>query len=238
MSENEPDKKDIMLQIGAALAERRKLRKLSVSDISQALKIRASYIESLEAGNWKELPGEVYVRGFSLRYAQYLGLNGRELMAPYMEKASIDARASNDLSPQFKKSDPIKSPWVWAGVGLLFVAGLVKFLKPDQPVAPPSIQKQAPSAPKEEKPVPVEAPKLVHEKHKLDLFTPEQLWLRVKSADKTFEGFIPEGTTWTFSGEGQFEVRMGHTRNVALVFDGRSVTLGGEQRKILLPDEN
>lgn len=229
------DKKAVMEQIGQALIERRKLRKLSVTDISQALKIRALYIEAIESGNWKELPGEVYVRGFCMRYAQYLGLNGQDLMAPYLDKAAVDARSSGDLSPQYKKADPVKSPWVWAGVGLLFIAGLVKFLKPPEQVVAPTITKPAAPAPQDQKPAPVaEAPKIV-QKHKLDIFTPEQLWLRVKSTDRTFEGFIPEKTTWSFSGEGQFDVRMGHTRNIAIVFDGQSITAPGEQKRLLLP---
>jgi hypothetical protein len=90
--------------------------------------------------------------------------------------------------------------------------------------------------PKEEKPAaPAEAPKVVLEKHKLDVYTPEQLWLRVKSSDRTFEGFIPEGATWTFSGEGQFDIRMGHSHNIALMFDGQNVALKDDQKKVLLP---
>jgi transcriptional regulator with XRE-family HTH domain len=233
MAEN--DKKEIMSQIGQALVERRKLRKLSISDISQALKIRSSYIEAIETGDWKELPGEVYVRGFCMRYAQYLGLNGQDLMAPYLDKSTVDARSSGELSPQYKKADSVKSPWVWAGVGLLFVAGLIKFLKPPEPVVAPTITKPALQTPKNEAPAPVNEPPKLVQKHKLDIFTPEQLWLRVKSTDRTFEGFIPERTTWTFSGEGQFDVRMGHTRNIAIVFDGQSITAPGEQKRLLLP---
>lgn len=230
-------KKELMEQVGKALTERRKLRKLSISDISQALKIRTSFIEALESGRWNELPGEVYIRGFAVRYAQYLGLNGRELISPYLEKISREVRINGEISPQFKKTDSIKSPWVWVGVGVLFFAGLVKFLKPTAPQTPPAAVKPAP---KEEKPATpaAEAPKMVLEKHRLDIFTPEQLWLRVKASDKMFEGFIPEGSTWTFSGEGQFDIRMGHTRNVGLVFDGRTISLAESQRKILLPDAN
>jgi transcriptional regulator with XRE-family HTH domain len=242
MSDNETeatssqDKRDLMEQIGRTLTERRKLRKLSISDISQSLKIRASFIEALESGQWKELPAEVFARGFCIRYAQYLGLNGRELLASYIDKTSTDARTPNEFAPQFKKTDPVKSPWVWAGVGLLFVAGMVKFLKPNAPPAAPAVSKPMPGMPKEEKPAaPAEAPKVVLEKHKIDVYTPEQLWLRVKSSDRTFEGFIPEGATWTFSGEGQFDIRMGHSHNIALMFDGQNVALKDDQKKVLLP---
>ena len=55
-------------------------RKLSVEDISHALKIRTNYIEAMEDDRFGDLPAPVYISGFLRTYANYLGLNGEQLV--------------------------------------------------------------------------------------------------------------------------------------------------------------
>jgi cytoskeletal protein RodZ len=43
-------------------------------------KIRARYLAALERGDWKELPGAVYTKGFLRNYALYLGLEPEDVL--------------------------------------------------------------------------------------------------------------------------------------------------------------
>lgn len=227
-------KPEIMKKIGAELAERRKLRKLNITSVSQALKIRSSFIEALENGLWDELPGEVYVRGFLVRYAQYLGLNGQRMIAPYLE---AQQKTGTLQAAPVSKSAPIeaaKGGWVWLGVGILVLIGLIKFVS--DPGSTPSMPAPipTPSAAPEVEPSTNKSESQTAQ-HRLEIFTPAQLWLRVETKDRKFEGIIPDGSSWSIKGNGEFRIHMGHTRQVAMKFDDQVVELDESQKKFNLP---
>ena len=46
-------------------------------------KIRAKHLAALESGDYTELPGTVYARGFLRNYATYLGLDAEEVLADW-----------------------------------------------------------------------------------------------------------------------------------------------------------
>ena len=46
-------------------------------------KIRARYLAALERGDYRELPGAVYTKGFLRNYALYLGLEPEEILAQW-----------------------------------------------------------------------------------------------------------------------------------------------------------
>ena len=46
-------------------------------------KIRARYLAALERGDWRELPGAVYTKGFLRNYALYLGLDPDDILVQW-----------------------------------------------------------------------------------------------------------------------------------------------------------
>jgi cytoskeletal protein RodZ len=52
------------------LAAIRNRRGLSVSEIAATTKIRASYLEAIENGNFEKLPGGVYTKSYIRQYAK------------------------------------------------------------------------------------------------------------------------------------------------------------------------
>ena len=46
-------------------------------------KIRAKYLAALERGDWKELPGAVYTKGFLRNYALYLGFDPEDILGQW-----------------------------------------------------------------------------------------------------------------------------------------------------------
>jgi Helix-turn-helix domain len=65
--------------IGATLREARNRRKLDLSEVEAAIKIRPRFLRAMENEEWDALPGGAYTRGFVRTYAAYLGLDGERL---------------------------------------------------------------------------------------------------------------------------------------------------------------
>lgn len=62
--------------IGGILREARNRRRLDLSEVEDAIKIRMRYLLAMENEEWDVLPGGAYTRGFIRTYASYLGLDG------------------------------------------------------------------------------------------------------------------------------------------------------------------
>ena len=72
--------------IGDLLRRERERQNLSIKDIERATSIRALYIDAIEKGEYKTLPGEVYAKGFVRNYANYLKLNANEIVNAFNEE--------------------------------------------------------------------------------------------------------------------------------------------------------
>src|SRR6478672_8531357 len=70
--------------IGETLRAARSRRKLSLSEVEAATKIRARYLGAIENEEWEALPGGSYARAFIRTYANHLGLDGERLAAEHM----------------------------------------------------------------------------------------------------------------------------------------------------------
>ncbi|RUA16266.1 MAG: hypothetical protein DSY55_04550 [Clostridia bacterium] len=91
-----------MIEIGQLLRQARDAKGLSLADVEQETHIRQRYLNSLETGDWDELPNPVAARGFLRTYAHFLGLDAEELVDQAQEKLQagavingVDASAAN-----------------------------------------------------------------------------------------------------------------------------------------------
>jgi cytoskeleton protein RodZ len=74
--------------IGATLREARNRRKIDLSEVEAAIKIRARYLRAIENEEWELLPGGAYTRGFIRTYAVHLGLDGERLADEYRHRVA------------------------------------------------------------------------------------------------------------------------------------------------------
>lgn len=58
-------------------------KKISLEDLQEVTKIRKRYLEAIEEGNYKVLPGNFYVRAFIKSYAEAVGLDPNEVLQMY-----------------------------------------------------------------------------------------------------------------------------------------------------------
>ncbi|WP_046215415.1 helix-turn-helix domain-containing protein [Paenibacillus wulumuqiensis] len=74
-----------MSDLGRQLRDARLARGLSLDDVQEMTKIRKRYLEAIEAGDFKVLPGSFYVRAFIKTYAEAVGLNADELLQEHQD---------------------------------------------------------------------------------------------------------------------------------------------------------
>jgi cytoskeleton protein RodZ len=72
-----------MAEIGSTLRETRIRKKIDITTVESATKIRAKYLRAIENEEWSVLPGPTYVKTFLRTYAQYLGLDAHLLVDEY-----------------------------------------------------------------------------------------------------------------------------------------------------------
>jgi cytoskeletal protein RodZ len=70
-------------KIGEKLRNARELKKLSIKDIAKETNISPRYLEAIEDEEFEKIPGETYVLGFLRTYAEFLKLDGDEIVQGY-----------------------------------------------------------------------------------------------------------------------------------------------------------
>jgi cytoskeleton protein RodZ len=70
-------------KLGEVLRTAREAREVDLARVERDTKIRARYLQALEDGDYAELPGAVYTKGFLRNYGAYLGLDAEYLIDLY-----------------------------------------------------------------------------------------------------------------------------------------------------------
>jgi cytoskeleton protein RodZ len=86
--------------VGTILREARNRRKVELSEVEAATRIRFRYLRAIEDEEWDVLPGGVYTRGFIRTYASFLGLDGDRLVSDYRESVEPWHRSGGGPEPQ------------------------------------------------------------------------------------------------------------------------------------------
>ena len=86
-----------MPEIGETLREARMRRRIDMTEVETATKIRGKYLRALENEEWDLLPGPTFVKSFLRTYAEYLGLDSRLLVEEYRQR--YERPSTQDLTP-------------------------------------------------------------------------------------------------------------------------------------------
>ncbi len=68
--------------------------------IADVLRIRLAYLEAIESGEFDLLPGPTYAVGFLRTYAEYLGLDGEDMVERFKAETQAAARRSELIFPE------------------------------------------------------------------------------------------------------------------------------------------
>jgi cytoskeletal protein RodZ len=118
---SEPTQPTVAAETGASLPERlyaaRERKGVDLYRAERDTKIRSRYLAALERGDYKELPGAVYTKGFLRNYALYLGLDPDEILVQWRRERGD----SGPARPVISVPRPIAPP----RRGLTFSPGVV-----------------------------------------------------------------------------------------------------------------
>jgi hypothetical protein len=147
-------------QASVALRDKRTSLDLSLEDVARATLLRKSVLESIEAGGPPEPNG--YFKSYTRRYAQFLGLNGDEIVSAFVGSSSSvaadsDAPAAQPAGrgrsvlavPAYKKKRSLVSTGLIVAVALVAAVVLLSRERPSTVIVPggPADPSNAPSVP-------------------------------------------------------------------------------------------
>jgi cytoskeletal protein RodZ len=83
---------EIINRIGLQLRQRRELISLTLEEIERHTRMRAQFLESLEKGNFNDLPSPVQTRGMLSNYAAFLDLDVEDFLLQFAEALQAQHR--------------------------------------------------------------------------------------------------------------------------------------------------
>ena len=118
-----------MPEIGTTLRETRTRRRIDITEVETATKIRAKYLRALENEEWGQLPGPTFVKTFLRTYAEYLELDPKPLVEEYKQR--YDRYGPAELLPfapqrggrRPQRRGPIIPPFAVVAVCVLLLMG-------------------------------------------------------------------------------------------------------------------
>ncbi len=98
-----------MKELGEYLVQMREARGVTLETVAEATRINIVYLRALEEGNYDILPAEIYVRGFLISYAEFLGVDSNELLRRYESDRPKQKKRIFSIKEQPSVSSP-KTP--------------------------------------------------------------------------------------------------------------------------------
>jgi hypothetical protein len=124
---------DDPIDLGPALPDRlaaaRERKGVDLARAERDTKIRVRYLSALERGDYRELPGAVYTKGFLRNYAVYLGLDPEDVLRQWRHERGDQASPEPLVVPPKPIAEPAR-PLVFSPtiiVAALMTLGVVAF---------------------------------------------------------------------------------------------------------------
>ena len=102
--------------VGDKLRQERQRQNLTVKDIEQATSIRGLYIECIEKGDYGQLPGDVYTKGFIRNYANFLKLDADACVQQYVEETNPEKAAAQEAARAARAAQEARAEEEYNGV--------------------------------------------------------------------------------------------------------------------------
>ena len=243
-------------RVGEELREARNALGVSLEDAATQLRINKRYLQALEEGRVKDLPGAAYAVGFVRSYATALGLDPDEAVRRFRDVSGTAVTKSGELvfpEPVPRRGIPTG---VLAALGLaLAMGGYIAWYQwsgrgervvDAVPPLPPRLERAAdatapretPTAPVAEPPAPVPAPVTAPPPPRIDPDKPRvvirakgESWVQIR--DNTANRVITDrvlraGETVEIPNRAGIVLTTGKAENLDILLDGQEVdALGG-----------
>ncbi|MBL0057727.1 MAG: DUF4115 domain-containing protein [Elusimicrobia bacterium] len=202
-------------------------------------------MKALEDERWDELPARVFLEGFLVKYAEFLGLDSKEVLGELLERlGKVDQPAFNNPQPipETVENDslvPLRLGLFLAAVLILAAGGFFFLRRQNLPGPSPELPLNQVSEPEPVLPststAVIPAAGDVHrasaKPHTVVLRAKDPVWLRVRlDGAVRYEGTLARGETRTWPFESLLRVRVGNLSRLSVSVNGvamvEPVTLG------------
>ncbi len=225
------------VSIGQTLKNRRLQKGLTLESVTAALRIQPKFLKALEEEQWGELPANVFLEGFLVKYAEHLGLDAVGL------RTQLRGQLGQAGEPAFTHPSPV--PESVDGASLmplrLFLFGLaiavvvgggLIFFRRQEPVGP------SPSKPLNQVteiesilpatgtvtglPLVESSTPTARTSNSLVVRAKEPVWVRVRLDDAVrFEGTLTAGEVRTWPFTSTLRLRVGNVSRIAVTLNGK-----------------
>lgn len=236
--------------LGDILRQEREKQNLTIKDIENGTSIRTLYISAIEEHNYDVLPGEVYLKGFIKTYANYLNLDGTEIVKLYHQEknnaipiaepeVSIEKSVESSVetkkveAPLERKRPPIRASAtkiaMFAAVMIVVVGlgywgfGLTSEEKDPLPATVTAKNTEPAPPPKQVAPAVLEAKKQTKAVEITAKYT-GNCWTQINVDNKiVYEGIPKNGETLSWAGDNHIVVRAGNAGAVMIQYNGKDL---------------
>lgn len=87
-----------MVRAGQRLQQQRIKQGLTLADVAKGTRIKESFLQAIEKGEYTKLPSPSYAHGFVKNYAEYLGFSAHEILPIF--KREFDERVAYRVLPK------------------------------------------------------------------------------------------------------------------------------------------
>lgn len=239
-----------MGELGQLLREAREKKGLSVTEVEEATKIRGALIEALEQDSYEALPAGIFRKGLLRNYAQYLGLDLKEVMTLYGDEEEDESQASVVAGGFQPTRGMTISSWLFIDVflGILIVASIVVVgtlaynrwfptfpLTSATPTRHASLTSPVLQLTPTNTPSPTLTPtEIPSGRLQVDVEIIARTWLEVVvDGEQAFRGLIEAGTNWSWFAQDSIAMHIGNAGGVLVTLNGQQMGTLGEQDEVV-----
>ncbi|OGP54069.1 MAG: hypothetical protein A2Y65_00635 [Deltaproteobacteria bacterium RBG_13_52_11] len=252
-----------MESFGTHLKSAREARKISLTELSRATKIRRVILEDIERDHGEFLLPEVVVKSFIEAYARYVGLDPDETLARYAQWRKSGVAADKGVPLPHGKRE-ISLRYICAGaIGVIIIiiatvlffpgrspregaqeAALAKAQRGQNHRVSSKALQSVPSTPSVTKSGPLFSPLLDRQgakgesapvqEHTLVINASERTWIQIQEGSSLpFDVILYAGDSYTRASSRQLSIVIGNAGGVQVTFDGKEVGGVGKAGEVL-----
>jgi cytoskeletal protein RodZ len=174
-----------MASVGQELKKEREVKGISLKEIADHTKINLRFLQDLEEDNFEFMPGKFLTRSIIRSYANYLGLDEKQILDLYLQTISDQGHVPEEVEDEVPSTDPEnknRKPLSYALIAALLIVILSVFLwvilkkTPPEETPPPE---QETFVQEEDVPPPILEPLVEEKSIDLALNFQQDTWIQV-----------------------------------------------------------
>lgn len=224
--------------LGKYFKRERELRNISLKEVAENTKVKEHFLRALEEDRYDLLPSAIYVKGFIIHYAKYIGVDPDDALLRYQNFIKREFADVAEAIPKKKSVWNMKYGWIIGGaIVIALIASYLLFLRPSKPpIEPlpvkPEVKKKLPSIPspqiagtptrQEEKPL------------SLQIKAVEKTWIRIQvDGQPDREILFQPGEGISSRAVKRIHLIVGNAGGLDLIFNDRSLERFGESGEVV-----